>query len=305
MASECAEAARAFLRAVNALGARAAEALWASAAALAGSAAGSRSVSLWSSSGHERVLAVAPHPDDEAIGCAGTLIRHRQQGDSVRSVVVTDGSRSRALGLDPQTMAKWREREAGEAAARMGIESRWIGLLESDWSDDEARQAIREQLVEADPTIIYAPSAFDYHPDHRRVARALAAAIAELQVQPEVRIYAVQVPLTPLLAGLVHDVSDLQVRIRSVLGCYASQRESIAITTRLRHYAARFYGRDSEVEAFCALTAEDFVSLHARPEVRFRPLMIRAWTDPLTVLVGLPERLSWRLRESVRAIPQP
>jgi LmbE family N-acetylglucosaminyl deacetylase len=191
-------------------------------------------------------------------------------------------------------MGQWREREARVAAARMGIESRWIGLPESDWSDDEAREAIRAQLVEAAPTVIYAPSAIDYHPDHRRVARALAAAIAELQAQPEVRIYAIQVPLTPLLTGLVHDVSDLEVQVRSVLGCYASQRQSIAITTRLRRYAAQFYGASSEVEAFCSLPARDYIALQARPEAKFRPLMIRAWTDPLTLLVGLSERLSWR-----------
>jgi LmbE family N-acetylglucosaminyl deacetylase len=248
----------------------------------------------WSSSGQQRAIAFAPHPDDEAIGCAGTLIRHRQRGDSVQSVIVTDGSRSVALGLDSRAMRACREKEARQAAARMGVDCRWLGLEEGGWSDEDGRRAIRRTLAEADPTIVYAPSRIDYHIEHRRVAGVLATALGELRSQAEVRIYSVQVPLTPLLANLVHDVSDLDAQIRSVVACYASQRESVMVAARLRRYAVRLYRVANSVEAFFSLPARDYVSLHTRPEARFRPLMMRAWTDPLAVLVGLPERIVWR-----------
>ena len=81
----------------------AAESVWSAAfAALAWrSAAGDRA---WRPV-HRRVLVIAPHPDDESIGCAGTLLRHKQSGASVTVLCVTDGRTSRAAGLGADEMA--------------------------------------------------------------------------------------------------------------------------------------------------------------------------------------------------------
>jgi len=44
----------------------------------------------WSSSGTRRVVVLAPHPDDEAIGCAGSILKHVGCGDRVSIVIATD-----------------------------------------------------------------------------------------------------------------------------------------------------------------------------------------------------------------------
>ena len=292
MSSDRVHAARAVLRAANGLGSRGAEGLWAS----VGSAAGMllpQAPRRWSSSGRERVLVIAPHPDDEAMGCAGTLIRHHQSGDLVRVVFMTDGSRSRAFGFDAASMRRLREAEAIRAAARMGASCDWVGLREGDWSDEDGRAAVLRALKQTDPTVVYAPSLIDYHPEHRRVAKMLGAILGEGRAAPEVRMYAVQVPLTPVLTNLVHDVSDLEGAIGAVLACYPSQRESVMPMLRLRRYAARFYGASNQVEGFCAIPASAYALLHARLPAKFRPLSGRAWTDPLAIVVGLAERMTW------------
>jgi LmbE family N-acetylglucosaminyl deacetylase len=291
--SDRAPAWRAFLRAANGLGSRAAEALWASASAGAAKLP-HRPPRRWAASGRDRVLVVAAHADDEAMGCAGTIIRHAGAGDWVRIAIVTDGARSNAHGIDGVAMRRLRAGEAARAAAQMGAPSRWIGLPEGDWSDQQGTDALRRELADAAPTIVYAPSNVDYQVEHRRVARLLAELLPELAVPPEVRIYTVQVPLTPLLVNLVHDVSDLEPSIASVLRCYATQQESISRTFRLRRYAARFHGAATQVESFCALPAAIYGSLHQRPPSRFRALYARAWADPLGAAVGSAERLSWR-----------
>ena len=287
---------RALLRAANGLGSRAAEALWASSSAWAGRLP-HEPPKRWTSSGRERVLVIAAHADDEAMGCAGTVIRHREAGDLVHLAIVTDGARSRAHGIDGLSMRSIREREAKRAAAQMGVPCDWIGLHEGDWSDEEGRDAIRQRLREVAPTIIYAPSNIDYQAEHRRLARTIAALLTDRSGSPklpEVRIYAVQVPLTPLLVNLVHDVSDLEPSIEAVWRCYATQLESVSRTFRLRRYAARFYGAATQVEGFCALPAELYSALHRRTPTRFRALYIRAWLDPLAVMVGAVERMTWR-----------
>jgi len=292
MSSERVQAARTLLRALNGLGSRRAEWVWASLSGAAGTLfrAPTRR---WTSSGDERVLVIAPHPDDEAVGCAGTLIRHHERGDLVRILFMTDGSRSRAFGFDVDSMRRLRQAEGARAAARMGADCNWVGLREGDWSNEEGRSAIVRAFREINPTVVYAPSLIDFHPEHRRIAKILGTSLSEAVAEPEVRIYGAQVPLTPQLTNLVHDVSDLETAIASVFASYPSQSQSTMPMMRLRRYAARFYGAATQVEGFCAVQASTYASLQRRPPARFKALSGRAWTDPLVLIVGLAERRAW------------
>jgi LmbE family N-acetylglucosaminyl deacetylase len=286
-------AVRALLRAGNGLGSRGAQALW-SASTLAAGSVLRATARPWASSGHERVVVIAPHPDDEVAGCAGTLMRHREAGDSVCIAVMTDGCRSRALGFDATAMVDQREREARAVARSLGARLCWLGLREGVWSDEDGRAAIARVLADVNPTIVYATSNIDFHPEHRRVARGLAAVLAESDNPLEVRIYAVQVPLTPLLTNMIHDVSDFEIPIGRLIDCYASQTISLMFSLRARRYAACFYRTGRAAEGFCTMPAERYVALHRRPPAKFNPMGIRAWTDPLAVAVGARERLRWR-----------
>ncbi|HEY5624375.1 MAG TPA: PIG-L family deacetylase, partial [Gammaproteobacteria bacterium] len=64
---------------------------------------------------------IAPHPDDEVLGCGGTMARHLAAGDHVHVVVVTDGRRSRVAGLKPEAVAEVRRQEATNAASLLGV----------------------------------------------------------------------------------------------------------------------------------------------------------------------------------------
>ncbi len=132
----------------------------------------------WSSPGGRQVLVVAPHPDDEAIGCVGTIFLHLQAGDRICIVIATDGRRSRAIP-DPDRMAAQRQQEAQLAASRMGVDTlAWLGFPEGDCSQASLEQALRRVLLEVQPDTIYAPSRIDFHPEHMKVAHALARALA-------------------------------------------------------------------------------------------------------------------------------
>src|SRR5438270_10321937 len=68
-----------------------------------------------------RVLVVSPHPDDESLGCGGTLHRHVEAGDAVRVVFLTSGEHG-GHGLPPSEAGALREQEARRAAEIIGIE---------------------------------------------------------------------------------------------------------------------------------------------------------------------------------------
>jgi LmbE family N-acetylglucosaminyl deacetylase len=250
---------------------------------------------------------LAPHPDDEAIGCAGSILKHLRCGDRVSIVIATDGRQSRAVA-DPTKMSEQRQTEAAAAARLLGVvHVEWLGFREGDWRLRELQSRLETLLDDIDPDLIYAPSRIDFHLEHHRVAHALARALAVHVVArprtPDVRIYSVQVPLTPALANVVADVSDVAERCHAVLRSYASQAGSIECSFRQRRYGALLHGVRGEVEEFWELPAAHYASLHLdTPEQwpdAFRGLRNFALSDPFAYLVGQRERR--RLRSAAAA----
>jgi LmbE family N-acetylglucosaminyl deacetylase len=253
---------------------------------------------LWASSGGGRVLIVAPHPDDEAIGCAGTVLAHVAARDRVWVAIATDGRRART-GHDPQAVATERCAEAQAAARLMQIERlEWLGFAEGDWCVTDLAARLRSLFDELAPDIVYAPSRIDFHPEHLKVAHALALAlegtVARRPGEVRIRIYPVSVPLTPRLVNLIADVSDAIPRCRAVLAAYASQAASIECTYRQRRYGALLHRMSGEIEEFWELPAERYVQLHREPPSGWPPVFrgLRSFplTDPLAYLVGSSAR---------------
>jgi LmbE family N-acetylglucosaminyl deacetylase len=251
----------------------------------------------WSSPGRQQVLVVAPHPDDEAIGCAGTLLRHRACGDHTCIAIATDGRRSQAVP-DADQMARLRHTE-GQNAARLLQATRfeWLGLPEGDWQPAELAERLRALIADWGPTLVYAPSRVDFHPEHRAVAHALALALdAEpaITANAQVRVYQVQVPLTSLLINLYADVSEWSEISARALEAYASQAGSITSGERLKRYSALAHGKARHVESFWQMPAADYAALHrgaprSWPDA-FRGLRNFPLSDPLAWLSGNRER---------------
>lgn len=244
---------------------------------------------LWQSGGGQRVLVVAPHPDDEVAGCGGTILRHRQAGDEVTVLVVTDGRMSRAGGLEPAEMALRRRAEAGAAAAILNVALVWAGLPEGEWQAADLGE-LGETVAGAD--IVYAPGAVDFHPEHLQTAHALAPL---LTAEQRVRVYPIHTPLTAVLANLANPVTTLMGQVNVAAGAYRTQLGSFHQAARLRRYAARRHRLPGLVELFWEMEAETFRRLHTEPpahwsEQPFRGLRARPWTDPLAYLAGRAAR---------------
>jgi len=259
---------------------------------------------MWASGGGGRILVVAPHPDDEAIGCSGTVLAHVAARDRVWVAIATDGRRARS-GRDPQIVAAARHAEAQAAAQLMQVERlEWLGFAEGDWSVSELASRLRSLLEGFAPDVVYAPSLIDFHPEHLKVAHALAlaldAAAARRPADLTIRIYPVSVPLTPRLVNLITDVSSVMPRCRAVLAAYASQAASIQCAYRQRRYGALLQRISGEIEEFWQLPAEHYVRLHREPPSAwpraFRGLRNFPLTDPLAYIVGSGARR--RLRSS-------
>ena len=243
----------------------------------------------WQSEGGQRVLVVAPHPDDEALGCGGTIMRHIASGDSVAVLMVTDGRRSRAHNLRADSMAKARQQEARAAAELMGVEELiWLGLPEGDWCDNELQVALTAHMHDSPPGIIYAPSWLDYHPEHRRVAECLARTVA---ANIAVRVYTLHVPLAEL-ANLCVDVTADLPDLRLLFETYRTQEASLLRGLRLRRYAGARNRCSEAIEEFWELSGEAYRNAHRGPSgiPVVRGLRYLSLTDPLSYLIGRTAR---------------
>jgi len=210
------------------------------------------------------ILVLAPHPDDEAIGCGGTLRRCADRGDRITVAFLTSGE----LGLEhlPREAAhRIRESEATAAAAILGI-TRWEFLRLPDWFVSDHIPALIERLVglirTTSPTRIYLPHPEDNHPDHRAVFPATCAAIKHAALAPELLAYEVWTPLTR--AEEIEDVSStMHAKLRAIR-CYQSQLATFRYDRAARglaQYRGALHARCAFAEAFeCLLPSNELTS---------------------------------------------
>jgi N-acetylglucosamine malate deacetylase 1 len=251
----------------------------------------------WHSPGKQRVLVVASHPDDELAGCGGTILLHREAGDHVSVLHVTDGRRSRALAATPTEVAYHRRVEARDGVAALDVSHwEWLGLPEGDWADQQLAEPLDRIIRELAPDIIYLPSRIDFHPEHYRVARVAAGVLRVRQDSKRIiRVYQVQVPLTAALVNLVASIESVFPTVLDAHACYASQEPALRAPLRLRTYAASAQRNDGRLEEFWEMGDAGYVALHARepdePLIKtFRGLRRSPLTDLLAYVRGRTER---------------
>ncbi|WP_143310472.1 bacillithiol biosynthesis deacetylase BshB1 [Chitinophaga vietnamensis] len=116
------------------------------------------------------ILAIAVHPDDVELGCAGTLMVHAQQGMKTGVVDLTRGE------LGTRGTPELREKEAQAAAEVMGLAIREnLGLADGFFRNDTKEQmAIITAIRKYQPDIVLANAIEDRHPDHGRAAQLIA-----------------------------------------------------------------------------------------------------------------------------------
>jgi LmbE family N-acetylglucosaminyl deacetylase len=170
------------------------------------------------------VLVIAPHPDDEVLGCGGTIRLRIERGERVAAVFLTSGE----LGLKRLPLAearKLRETEARRAARILGIAQLFF-LRQPDWTLAEnvkaAAAALRPILGREKPKVIYLPHPNDSHPDHKVTLTVLKLALGGSALpKPGLWGYEVWSPLE--VADAVVDISGVMSRKIRALHAHRSQ----------------------------------------------------------------------------------
>lgn len=177
-----------------------------------------------------RVLVLSPHPDDEAIGCGGTLCRHLAEGAEMQVVFLTSGEKG-GHGLTPAETRRIREQEARRAAKILGLTQ-----LEFWGEPDGALRAtsaltqrLQQKLRKFRPDFIYLPHDYEMHRDHRATVRLLRGALAGTGSRGRsaaIRMFEVWTPLQRL--DEIVDISPFVRKKAAAIRAYRSQCDVLA-----------------------------------------------------------------------------
>jgi LmbE family N-acetylglucosaminyl deacetylase len=136
----------------------------------------SRAEDMTSQTATRSCLVLAPHPDDETLGCGATIMRKLAAGTAVYVVIAADGRHayySSKLSVD--ALVEIREEEARRACAILGLACENIVFLRfEDRRLADHRGLLRDHLFDIFDTMkpeeIFVSSVVDNHPDHRVLA---------------------------------------------------------------------------------------------------------------------------------------
>jgi len=145
-------------------------------------------------------LVVAAHPDDEVLGCGGTIARHADGGDAVQVLIVAEGATSRQgqrdrgqAAEDLSTLAKAAQ-AAGAILGAAGVELLDLPDNRLDSIDRlDLIKLIEERIARRQPQVVYVHHAGDVNIDHRRLHEAVVTACRPTPGQPVRRLLSYEV----------------------------------------------------------------------------------------------------------------
>ena len=204
----------------------------------------------------QAVLVLAPHPDDEVFGCGGAIIRHVQVETCVQVVILTSG------GAFGDTNIRVAESMAAATVLGYGQPDFW-GLPDRGLLYSEALVLrVVEKIISERIDLVYAPSPWEIHPDHRQTMMVAIAAVQRAPWAVRLAFYEVGSPLRP---NILLDITPVLGRKDEAMRCFESQ---LSQQDYLRHIRAlnqyRSYTLPASVqaaEAYWVLTTAELNQL--------------------------------------------
>lgn len=196
-----------------------------------------------------RALVLAPHPDDESIGCGGLLAAKARAGLPVLVAVLTDGRYGVGGALPPEDAATLRRGELAAALAVLGLPAAPAFLGCPDGSlgllPHAERDALLERLAallrEFRPDELYLPNPADCHADHEACLDLAREALDRAGLAPKLYGYFIWAfwPLSwhlradkPPLPLLRLDIRTVKERKARAMACHASQMPRLPAVLR-------------------------------------------------------------------------
>ncbi len=181
-----------------------------------------------------KIIVVSPHPDDETLGCGGTILKHKANGDNIHWLIMTNISAQE--GHDEERV-KARQQEIQLVTNEYGFND----VFKLDFPTTKLDMLPRNQLVESvsaviakvKPDIVYLPNRNDVHSDHKVAFDVVMSSIKTFRCPSIKKVLMYEVisetefssPLsnTVFLPNSFSDVSDYFDKKISIMKIYNSE----------------------------------------------------------------------------------
>ncbi|RUL79762.1 PIG-L deacetylase family protein [Dyella choica] len=204
----------------------------------------------WPVPAQSRLLVVAPHPDDETLGCGVLLQQVLAAGGEVRILLLTDGDNNpwpqrylqRRLFIDDASRRAWgtrRREEVMHALGCLGVPA--AALQPLGWRDMEVTHRLRDDAagtVESiraaaeafRPSLVAVPALRDSHPDHG--AAHVLCRLAMIGMEPEPKLLAYPVHGAAQEPGCPISLEATAEQRQRKLAALAEHRTQMALSGR-------------------------------------------------------------------------
>ena len=177
------------------------------------------------------VLVVAAHPDDEVLGCGGTIARHVAEGDLVHVVFMADGVQSRRM--DGSEELQLRNQARDEALKILGVSECNVLDFPDNRMDSlpllDVVQALEPIIKQVQPSRVYTHHHGDLNVDHRVTHQAVMTACRPVPGSSVREILAFEVMsstewatpgVAPFVPNAFVDISDYLPKKLEALAAY-------------------------------------------------------------------------------------
>lgn len=189
----------------------------------------------------DKILIVAPHPDDESIGCGGIISLYPAQTDVL---LVTDGY---SHELDNKEISDIRNTEFRESMKRAGVNA--IEMLHIPEHDIYAEKSKLKSCDFRKYTKIFVPNRYENHEDHIAVYR-----LVKKYAGKKVKLFEYEVWTTIRNPNIIVNIESVIEKKRDLISCHASQVSNldyISLSEGLNAYRGLTHGLKYAEAFYC------------------------------------------------------
>jgi LmbE family N-acetylglucosaminyl deacetylase len=204
-----------------------------------------------------KVLFFVAHPDDEVLGCGGTIALYNSKGYDTKVIIFTNGENSNLI-KNSEKLSKLRQKESIKALNILGTNDvEFLNLpdntLKKELTNEKLIEKLKLIIKTYNPEIVFTHSDDDYHPAHRNIGKLIKKIINK-----KIRIYTFYIGI-PFKATkknnpkLIIDISKFKNLKKTALKEYKSQKFNFNYfrnLSELKDFVYGLYNNKRNVEVF-------------------------------------------------------
>jgi LmbE family N-acetylglucosaminyl deacetylase len=187
---------------------------------------------------NDKILIIAAHPDDEVLGCGGTICKFKSNhtNDNVNCLILSEGLTSR--GKFTKVEINEVKQDAFDAAKTIGIDNSYFEDLPNNRLDSmdllDIIQIIEGYIARIQPTVIFTHHHGDINIAHRITYDAVLTACRPLENCPVKKVYSFEIPSssewnfpyhkTSFAPNVFVEIGDFINKKIEAMHCYKSER---------------------------------------------------------------------------------